>query len=230
MNFNPVWLPDGRLSFTSMRKGDFDIYVTDGSGTADEHAVLTGPDDTDPVAWTADGRLVLQGSESDGRYPLKLYDPAHPAAGATRLTDQHVENGGSLSPDDRWLVYQSGAGGRSLLYVRSMAGDASGIPLSRNTGEFPVFLRDGRTLAFLRAGQLMVLPWEDRDGRFEIGSERTIAPLEFGTGWTFGAPYDVTADGRFLALVRAGPTSPPRIRVVVGWDQEVARLGGGDGK
>jgi serine/threonine-protein kinase len=25
MNWNPVWLPDGRLSFTSMRKGDFDV-------------------------------------------------------------------------------------------------------------------------------------------------------------------------------------------------------------
>ena len=29
MNWNPVWLADGRLSFTSMRKGDFDVYVKD---------------------------------------------------------------------------------------------------------------------------------------------------------------------------------------------------------
>jgi Tol biopolymer transport system component len=228
MNFNPVWLPDGRLSFTSMRKGDFDVYVIDGSGTGGEHAVLTGPDDTDPVAWTRDGRLVLQGSEPDGRYPLKLYDPAHAAAGLARLTEQHVENGGSLSPDDRWLAYQSAAGGRTLLYVRPLAGEASGTPLSRNTGEFPVFLRDGRSLAFLRAGQLIVLPWKDQNGRFETGAERAIAPLAFGSGWTFGAPYDVTADGRFLALVRTSPASPPRIHVVVGWDQEVARLGSGD--
>ena len=40
MNWNPVWLPDGRLSFTSMRKGDFDVYVKDvgGSGRRDAHA------------------------------------------------------------------------------------------------------------------------------------------------------------------------------------------------
>ena len=29
MNWNPAWLPDGRLSYTSMRKGDFDVYVKD---------------------------------------------------------------------------------------------------------------------------------------------------------------------------------------------------------
>ena len=76
MNWNPVWLPDGRLSFTSMRKGDFDVYVKDVGGTGAEQAVLTGPDDTDPIAWTRDGRLVFQGSEPDGAYPLKLFDPA----------------------------------------------------------------------------------------------------------------------------------------------------------
>ena len=75
MNWNPVWLPDGRLSYTSMRKGDFDVYVKEVGGTGAEHAVLAGPDDTDPIAWTRDGRLVFQGSEPDGAYPLKLFDP-----------------------------------------------------------------------------------------------------------------------------------------------------------
>ena len=56
--------------------------------------MLSGPDDTDPVAWTRDGRLVFQGSEPDGAYPLKLFDPRQPNQ-ITRLTEQHVENGGS---------------------------------------------------------------------------------------------------------------------------------------
>ena len=119
MNWNPVWLPDGRLSYTSMRKGDFDVYVKDVGGTGAEHAVLAGPDDTDPIAWTRDGRLVFQGSEPDGAYPLKLFDPRQPAQ-ITRLTEQHVDNGGSLSPDERWLAYQSAAIGRSVVYVRPL--------------------------------------------------------------------------------------------------------------
>ena len=227
MNWNPVWLPDGRLSFTSMRKGDFDVYVKEAGGTGAERAVLAGPDDTDPIAWTRDGRLVFQGSEPDGTYPLKLFDPRRPTE-ITRLTEQHVDNGGSLSPDERWLAYQSAAIGRSVVYVRPLTTAGPAIALSRDSGEFPVFLHDGRTLALVRGQQLVVRSWRDNGGRFEIGPERVVAPLAFGSGWTYGAPYDVAPDGRFLALVRTEASPPPRIRVVLGWDREVTRLGSSD--
>jgi Tol biopolymer transport system component len=223
MNWNPVWLPDGRLSYTTMRKGDFDVYVKELGGNGAEQAVLSGLDDTDPIAWTRDGRLVFQGSEPDGAYPLKLFDPRQPAQIA-RLTAQHVDNGGSLSPDDRWLAYQSAAIGHSVVYVRPMNTSGPAIALSRDPGEFPVFRHDGKTLALVRGGQLVVRSWRDAKGRFEIGPERVVAPLVFGSGWTYGAPFDVARDGRFLALVRTEAPQPPRIRVVLGWDREVARL------
>jgi eukaryotic-like serine/threonine-protein kinase len=224
MNWNPVWLPDGRLSFTTMRKGDFDVYVKATGGTGAEQALLTGPDDTDPIAWLRDGRLVFQGSEPDGAYPLKLYDPRQPGQ-VTRLTEQHVDNGGSISPDERWLAYQSAATGRSIVYVRPLSIAGPAVALLRDPGEFPVFLRDGRTLALVRGQQLVVRPWRDVNGRFEIGAERVVTQLAFGSGWTYGAPYDVTDDGRFLALVRTEASRPPRIRVVLGWDDEVAHIG-----
>ena len=227
MNWNPVWLPDGRLSFTSMRKGDFDVYVKEVAGAGAEQALLSGPDDTDPIAWTRDNRLVFQGSEPDGAYPLKLFDPRQPAQ-ISRLTEQHVDNGGSLSPDERWLAYQSAASGRSIVYVRPLSGSAPATALTRDPGEFPVFLRDGRTLALVRGRQLVVRSWRDTDGHFEIGPERVVTQLAFGSGWTYGAPYDVADGGRFLALVRTEATAPPRIRVVLGWNREVARLASRD--
>jgi serine/threonine-protein kinase len=223
MNWNPVWLPDGRLSFTSMRKGDFDVYVKEVGGTGAEHAVLAGQDDTDPIAWTRDGRLIFQGSEPDGTYPLKLFDPRQPTH-VTRLTEQHVDNGGALSPDERWLAYQSAAIGRSVVYVRPLTAPGPAVALSRDSGEFPIFLHDGKTLALVRGQQLVVRSWRDNRGRFEIGPERVVAPLAFGSGWTYGAPYDVARDGRFLALVRTEASPAPRIRVVLGWDREVTRL------
>jgi serine/threonine-protein kinase len=216
MSWNPVWLPDGRLSYTTMRKGDFDVYVREIGGTGGEQAVLTGPDDTDPIAWTRDGRMVFQGSEPDGAYPLKLVDPQRPGQ-ATRLTEQHVDNGGSLSPDERWLAYQSAAIGRSVVYVRPLAPPGPPVALM-DSGEFPVFLPDGRTLALVRAGQLVVRSWRDERGHFRVGPERVVAPLAYGSGWIYGAPYDASADGRFLALVRTEAAPPPRIRIVLGWD------------
>jgi hypothetical protein len=70
-----------------------------------------------------------------------------------------------------------------------------------------------------------VRPWRDVSGRFEIGAERIVTRLAFGSGWTYGAPYDVTKDGRFLALVRTEAPPPPRIRVVLGWDREATHTG-----
>jgi hypothetical protein len=114
----------------------------------------------------------------------------------TRLTEQHVDNGGSLSPDQRWLAYQSAVSGRSIVYVRSLSG-APAAALSRDPGEFPVSLRDGKTLASARGRQLVVRSWRDTNGRFEIGPERAVGQLAFGSGWTYGAPYDVADGGRF---------------------------------
>jgi hypothetical protein len=82
----------------------------------------------------------------------------------------------------------------------------------------------GKTLALVRGQQLVVRSWRADHGRFEIGPERVVAPLAFGSGWIYGAPYDVASDGRFIALVRTEPPPPPRIRVVLGWGREVARL------
>jgi hypothetical protein len=70
-----------------------------------------------------------------------------------------------------------------------------------------------------------MVPWRDRDGQFEIGIERVVAQLTYGSGWMYGAPYDAAADGRLLALVRTEAPPPLRIRVVLGWDREVARSG-----
>jgi hypothetical protein len=38
-------------------------------------------------------------------------------------------------------------------------------------------------------------------------------------------PYDVSEDGRFLALVRTDATVSAGVRVVLGWTHDVARLG-----
>ena len=228
MNWNPVWLADGRLSFTSMRKGDFDVYVKDVDSPAPESAVLDGPDDTDPVAWTSDGRLVVQASEPDGVYPLKLFDPRQPAS-LRRLTEQHTD-GGSVSPDDRWLIYHTANSGRPRILVRPLDGSTPAVPLSPNTGEYPTFLRHGQELAFVRDAQLFVQAWRTDQGRFATGPERAITRLPYGSGWVFGAPVDSAASGRLLAIVPTTAPEPPRIHVVLRWDRELSRPAAREGR
>ena len=193
-----------RLVVTSMRKGDFDVYVKDVGGTGTETAFLSGPDDTDPVAWLRDGRLVFQGSEPDGAYPLKLFDPRQPNQ-ITRLTEQHVENGGAVSPVERWLAYQSAATGRTLIYVRALAGNAPGVVLSRNTGEFRLHAQ-GRELAFVRSDSSS---WRRGANGADASSwaERTVTRWR-RIGMDLRLAVDTTPDGRFPGAHRT-QASPP---------------------
>jgi hypothetical protein len=157
-----------------------------------------------------DGRCS-RASEPNGAYPLKLFDPRQPSQ-ITRLTEQHVDNGGSLSPNERWLASQSVASGRSVVYVRSLAGDRPATALTSEQGEFPVFMRDGRTLALIRGKQLVIRPWYEKGDRFEVGPEQIVTQLAFGSGWAYGAPstrlrtggcWRSSAPNRRLSLVLA---------------------------
>lgn len=74
--------------------------------------VLGRPFASDP-AW-------LTRFDREAQLLAKLFDPRQPSP-ITRLTEQHVDNGGSLSPDERWLAYQSAAIG--LGGLRAFAGD-----------------------------------------------------------------------------------------------------------
>ena len=57
MTWDPIWHSDGRrLSFTTMRKGDFDIFMKDVTGPDREAPVVDDGMDSSPSAWTPDGR------------------------------------------------------------------------------------------------------------------------------------------------------------------------------
>ena len=112
MSWDPVWHPDGRLSFTSMRKGDFDVFIKD-LGRSDPGTPLVEDGmDSSPSTWTTDGRLVYHGSEPDGTYVLKLVDPRQPTD-VKRLTTSRTERTASISPDEKWLAFSTPREGRT---------------------------------------------------------------------------------------------------------------------
>lgn len=71
------------------------------------------------------------------------------------------------------------------------------------------------------------MAWHDHDGHFETGSQRAVTAFAFGSGWTYGAPYDTAAGGRFLALV---PPSPLRLYASVSSSVGIASSRGSEFK
>jgi dipeptidyl aminopeptidase/acylaminoacyl peptidase len=127
------------------------------------------------------------------------------------------ENDARISPDGRFVAYVVNMGGRDEVFVRPFPSGSGQWQLSAGGGEAPSWSRDGRTLYFLTASDIVALPIATASG-FSPGTPRVIASRKVGSP---GAPLEisgaqVTPDGRILAAVSRA-TSAATYRLVLNW-------------
>ena len=200
---HPVWTPDGRR-LVYARDADLWWIAADGSGHADSLLMAAG--NRYPSAVTPDGRAVIFhefGSTSSGIRRL-VFDSA-PAA-TTILPPAYDEAAPALSPDGRWLAYQSDEAGRSEIYVRPFPGPGARVSLSAEGGAEPAWSRDGRLL-YYRAGDSMMVAMTGTIGTsLTVTGRRLLFRGRFLSGDRFRG-YDVSPDGQRFYLLR-GSAAP----------------------
>jgi serine/threonine-protein kinase len=146
------------------------------------------------------------------------------------LHESYDEHNGEVSPNGRWLAYQSDESGATEIYVRPFpnVGD-SRDKISTGGGTRPAWARDSRELFYLKVdGTMVAVPIRhDAGGRISFGAP---APL-FRSAYfvtQMARTYDVSPDGsRFLMIKSATPsTNSPTIQLVVvqHWFEELKRL------
>jgi Tol biopolymer transport system component/DNA-binding SARP family transcriptional activator len=171
LNTCPAWTPDGRsLLFISSRGGSRDIYrvALDRSGRpAGAPARLTTGLNLHGLDLSRDGRVLVYADFSDYANIWSLPIPAGApvtSAAATPLTTGHQSiEGLALSPDGRWLAFDSDRGGHQAIYRIPLSGGDPQL-LSADSGDdfMPAWSPDGRELAYygFRNGhrRLFVMP------------------------------------------------------------------------
>ena len=134
-----------------------------------------------------------------------------------------------ISPDGRWLAYESDQSGSDEIYVRPFPAIGEGRWQVSSNGGAPRWSRDGRELYFLSSrssgasmsSTLMAVPILRGDG-FVTGPPVAIAPFPNRVR----ASYDVAPDGRFLVSVPAVSEitdggARQRIVIVQNWFEEL---------
>jgi len=142
----------------------------------------------------------------------------------------YQENNGQISPDGRWLAYQSMESGRVEVYVRPFPDVDSGRwQVSTAGGRMPLWSRDGKELFFVASEVLMGVRVEaaDRSWRNSTPSPVLQGQYFYPTG-NNPRSFDIAPDGRrFLMIKQAGAdtaAAAPGFVVVQNWFEELKRL------
>jgi serine/threonine-protein kinase len=234
-DYFPVWTPDGRrLVFSSSRAGVRNLFWQAADGTGTIERLSESPNAQDPSAMSPDAtRLVFKEQSPKTGWDLMVLtlDKQRHVEPLVRTTFDEVN--AEISPDGRWLAYQSNESGQNEVYVRPFP-DVNGgrWQISTGGGRQPVWARSGEELFYLApSGTLIVV----RIGRATSFTPGVVTKLFEGrryhvtSGGALGRHYDVSLDGRrFLMIKPEGGSdqtaASPIFIVVQNWAEELKRL------
>ena len=212
----PVWSPDGtRLAFNGARNGVRQVYRI-AANRAGQEELLEAANKT-PWDWSRDGRYLLTATSntnpktSNDIWVLPLFGDrqAFPYV-QTEFGEWHPK----LSPDGRWLAYQSGESKRQEVYVVTFPKPGGGRwQISSRGGNLPVWSQDGRELYYL-SGDRQMMAVEVKPGElFQAGLPKPLFDVRMLSSNT---TFAVSKDGRFL-IPTLQNTTPAPINVVLDW-------------
>ena len=144
------------------------------------------------------------------------------------LATEVDERAPAVSPDGRWIAYDSDRTGTREVYVQRFPELGGEQLISRGGGIYPVWSPDGRELFYQRPGTgLMVVPVEPGPN-LRVGIAETLFDVGTYYGGAFSRPWDVSPDGQQLLMLTSATTTDAdgqtEIIVVLNWFEELKRL------
>ncbi len=209
----PIWSPDGsRIVFSSVRDTPPNLYMKSLSGAGGEERVERSINQSWASDWSPDGRFILY-YVIDPKTKADLW--LLPLSGDRKpvpfLQTQFNEADGRISPDGKWVAFQSDKSGRAEVYVTSFPTAGREWQISTNGGTHQEWRGDGKELIYLAPERkLMALEVKIGNG-FDAGVPKLLFQLPADT---YAAARD---DQRFLVALETQKAMPSPIQVVVNW-------------
>jgi serine/threonine protein kinase len=207
-SLNPIWMPDGkRIIYNSSRQGfaSGDIYwmASDGTGEAEKLASSPG---LVAESLSKDGKTLVTraGTYSSPHSDIGTLSMEGGHASKPLLQEKYEESNARISPDGKWIAYQSNESGRFEIYVRPFPDvNQHKWPVSTSGGDTPLWSPDGRELFYRNDDATIAVPVEIQP-TFKPGKPTLLFRGEYqaNRSQTFALTYwDISPDGkRFLML------------------------------
>jgi len=233
-DLRPRWLPGGRaISFVTPRNGQLELRDVSADGTGGETVLARNPNEIYEGAVSPDGGWIVvrvRGGIGAQRREILGYRAGDTTAVPLIVNAGYDQNAFRISPDGRWIAYESDETGRREVYVRPFPNTNAGKwQASTDGGYAPLWAPTGRELFFVDAQRRMtVVPFTPgsppRLGTpkvlFTLGSDLYLWENDYYT------PFDISPDGRRFVMARqigaTGAAQSPLI-VVDNWFTELKR-------
>ena len=229
----PLWSPDGRrIIFKSTRDGYPVLYsrAADGAGSDERFFARANTlIDLRGVDWSRDGRqLLFDEVPPNAHCSIGQMSVEQPAQVKALVTNDSCNQKAAVSPDGRWMAYESFLSGRPEIYVERYPELGSRQQISTGGGHLPVWSRDGRELFFSGADDRQMFVVTLRSGTtLEVGRPQRLFEFPMAPNGGGPRPYDLTPDGRFIIIQgdqALGGGAAPGLVLVQNWTEELKRL------
>lgn len=173
IEFEPALSPDGRLvAYTVARENKFEIWTAGVQGETPTFRTLGRE-----ARFSTNGfQLIYTHTDLAGNQDIWKHDIRN--GNAERVTDaDEVDLSPDTSPDGRTITFASARGGPVSVWTIPMTG---GKRLRmNNTGHFPRYSPDGRTIAYWSSGNLWTMDASSADNRTALDMVSEPTPAEW---------------------------------------------------
>ena len=215
---SPVFSPDGwHVAFVSARKGMGELYSRDTEGTGQDVPLYSSGTALIVGDWSPDGRFITFASLSRKTgFDLWTYSIAEKKA-QLWLEGPLDQSYPRLSPNGRWIAYDSNESGRDEVYVQAFPGKGGGRWQVSKGGGQPCWRADGKEIYYLGSDDTLMAADVRTEGTFDAGTPHPLFKARFKS--TTGASYDAAPDGqRFLVnSLKEDDRSGRSTTVVLNW-------------
>jgi Tol biopolymer transport system component len=214
-NNGPVWSPDGsELAFRNNRRVLNEVFRKPlGGGQA---VAWSGIPSERLEDWSRDGRYVVMGQASGailavplagGRQPIVAVPP-----GSADETDE-----AQMSPDGRWISYNSSVSGSYQIYLQPFPGPGERVTVSAAGGVQAKWRADGKELFYLSYDGTMMSVDVPAGVRPDIGRPRPLFRTRLNPVGNLDQ-YVVSSDGQeFIILEPLADAPLESLTIVTNW-------------